>query len=308
MIFKNAVVAGLMGCLPVFSGAQLPAAVGTTYTLPEGSGYTMFVPANYQPSSSIDLMVHFHGDGPTYDANDQYAKLNCISVTIYLGGLSSSYQTPFANNTSLFQDVMNDALAKAQSLSNIPDNATWGKVGVTSFSAGYAAVREILKQSSYYSRINCMVLSDTVYAAYTSSTNETPLESEMVNFQQYAKDAAAGSKTLVLTHSQVQTFGYDSTVVTTANILASIPLSTTPINVTGLGGLQLNETAHKGDFTEYGATGSDAATHDLFQDYIGQWETNLPMDYLSVPEPATPTLLLAMISILSLRRRSWLTV
>ena len=302
MKFKNVVIAALIACLPLLARAQLPAATGTTYTLPEGSGYTMFVPSNFQASSDPNLIVHFHGDGPTYDANDKYANLNAISVTIYLGGVPSDYETPFTDNTSLFQDVMNDALTQAKAVSAVPSNAAWGKVDVTSFSAGYAAVRAILQTPSYFNRIDGMVLSDTIYASYTSSTDETPLYSQMVNFIQYAQDAAAGTKTLVLTHSQVATYGYASTVATTADILSYIPLSTTSINETCLGGLPLNEIAHEGDFTEYGSPGSDAATHDLFQDYIGQWETGLPM--AAIPEPATPTVVIMMISIFSLRRRS----
>jgi hypothetical protein len=301
MRVKAVFIAGFIAFVPLLVRAQLPAATGTTYTLPEGSGYTMFVPSNFQASSDPNLIVHFHGDGPTYDANDKYANLNAISVTIYLGGVSSDYQTPFTNNTSLFQDVMNDALTQAKTVSAVPSNASWGKVDVTSFSAGYAAVRAILQTPSYFNRIDGMVLSDTIYASYTSSTDETPLYSQMVNFIQYAQDAAAGTKTLVLTHSQVATDGYASTVATTADILSYIPLTTTSINQTGLGGIQLYETAHEGNFTEYGGEGSDAATHDLFQDYIGQWETGLPM--AAIPEPATLTLLLAMISIMSLRRR-----
>lgn len=291
----------LLICCPLWVRAQLPAATGTTYTLPEGSGYTMFVPSTFKASSDPNLIVHFHGDGPTYDANDKYANLNAISVTIYLGAVSTAYQTPFTSNTNLFQSVMNDALAQAKSASAVPSNASWGKVDVTSFSAGYAAVRAILQSPTYFNRIDGMVLSDTVYASYTSSTDETPLYSQMANFIQYAQDAAAGTKTLVLTHSQVATSGYASTVATTADILGYIPLTTTSINQAGLGGIQLYETAHKGNFTEYGGEGSDAATHDLFQDYIGQWEGGLPM--AAIPEPATPMLLLAMTSIFSLRRR-----
>lgn len=283
------------------SGA-LPAAVGTTYTLPEGSGYTLFVPANFQPSAPIDLMVHFHGSNSVYASNDQYAKLNALSVTINLGGLSGSYQTPFANDTTLFQKVMDDALAKARSLSTIPDNATWRKVGVTSFSAGYGAVREILKQPSYYNRIDAMVLADTVYASFTSSTDHTPLDSQMIDFRRYAQDAVAGTKTLYLSHSKVLTYTYCNTIETADDIMAFAGVTPTATSQTGLGGLQFYRTARKGNFTMFGANGDTGDDHLLFENYIAQWETNLPLAYL--PEPAAVTVLapLAAASVGSRRR------
>src|SRR5439155_9108488 len=125
-----------------------------------------------------------------------------------LGSVSSAYQTPFAADTTLFGDVLNDALTTARSQASIPDNANWRKVSVTSFSAGYGAVREILKQPTYYSRIDAMTLADTIYASFTSSTDHTPLDSQMVDFRSYAQAAANGNKTLVLSHSQVLTYTY----------------------------------------------------------------------------------------------------
>lgn len=280
------------------ASAALPAAVGTMYTLPEGSGYTLFVPANFQPSPQLDLMVHFHGSNTGYAANDQYANLNALSVTIQLGAASGSYQTPFSADTTLFQHVLDDALAKARSLSTIPDNATWRKVGVTSFSAGYGAVREILKQPAYYDRIDAMVLADTVYASFTSSADHTPLDSQMVNFRKYAQDAVAGTKTLVLTHSKVLTYTYSNTEETADDIMAFAGVTPTATSQTGLGGIQFYRTAHAGNFTMYGATGADGAAHLLHQNYIAQWEVNL------LPEPGIMTLTAPLALWAGSRRRS----
>lgn len=287
-----------IGLVAGAANGALPAASGTWFTLPEGSGYRMFVPANFQPSNQIDLVVHFHGSDTGYAANDAYAGLNAISVTIQLGALSSAYQTPFTGSSNnLFQNVMDDALAKARAQANIPDTATWGKVGVTSFSAGYAAVREILKQPRYYNRIDGMVLADTVYASYTSGTDLTPLDSQMADFRRYAQDAVAGKKSLVFTHSQVPTSGYCNTVATGDDLLQTLGLSATPVNVDGLGGIHFYREAAKGNFTFYGATGSDGAAHLLHQNYIAQWE---PMMGVGVPEPATAG---ALLTLAGLRRR-----
>ena len=137
----------------------------------------------------------------------------------------------------------------------------------------------------------------TPFDLHTVETDASPNQTITVTTDTYLANIPASANV-----TDFDTYGYASTVATTADILSYIPLSTTSINETCLGGLPLNETAHEGDFTEYGSPGSDAATHDLFQDYIGQWETGLPM--AAIPEPATPTVVIMMISIFSLRRRS----
>src|SRR5438552_4892055 len=88
------------------ASAQIPTATGTSFTLPEGSAYKLFIPSNFQPSSNIDLLVHFHGDPQTYWNNAKYANLNALVVTVNLGSVSSAYQTPFAADTTLFGDVL----------------------------------------------------------------------------------------------------------------------------------------------------------------------------------------------------------
>jgi hypothetical protein len=129
--------------------------------------------------------VHIHGDPQTVWNNAKYANLNTIILTANYGGLSSAYQAPFSSNTSLFANILNEALTKVRAETDFPDTLAWDKVGVSSFSAGYAAVREILKQPTYYNEINTMLLADTVYASYTSGTDFTPLDSQMVDFRRF---------------------------------------------------------------------------------------------------------------------------
>jgi hypothetical protein len=265
------------------ASATPPAGTGHQYTLPEGSGYVLFVPSTFQPSANVDLLVHFHGDPATYWANEKYANQNALVVTVNLGGLSSAYQTPFASDTTLFGDILTDALATAKTQGAIPSNANWRKVGVTSFSAGYGAVREILKQPSYYSRIDCMMLADTIYASFTSDTDHTPLDSQMVNWRKYALDAKNGLKTMIVSHTQVPTYTYSNTIETADDLMASTNTSASPYNLTGLGGVHFYRYMDSGNLTVYGALGSDATAHSLMLQNMGQWMDELPI--ATLPEP-----------------------
>src|SRR3954452_24551986 len=104
------------------AAAQLPTATGRSFALSNAS-WEVFIPSTYyqRPGSVADVIVHFHGDPQTYWNNAQYANLNAIIVTVNYSGLSSAYSTPFSNS-ALFQSVLDQALAKAQQQSDIPDN------------------------------------------------------------------------------------------------------------------------------------------------------------------------------------------
>ena len=110
-------------------------------------------------------------------------------------GLSSAYTTPFSDNT-LFQQIENEALAKVRAQSDIPDTLTWDKLGVSSFSAGYGAVREILKSSTYRNDIDALLTADSLYA--TTASDGTPLDSQMVDYKTFAALAKSGQKDVYL--------------------------------------------------------------------------------------------------------------
>ena len=155
--------------------AQIPTATGRSFTLSD-TAWKVFIPDDYKqrPGNVADVIVHIHGADAAYRNNDKYAKLNAIIITCNYGGLSSAYQTPFTNTPTLFGDMLAESLTKVRAQSDIPDNLNWDKIAVTSFIAGYAAIREILKNPTYYNEIGSMVLADTVYASYTSSTDHSP--------------------------------------------------------------------------------------------------------------------------------------
>jgi hypothetical protein len=279
------------------ANAQLPTATGRQISMSDPA-WKIFIPSTYQPrpGNVADLLVHFHGDPQTYWNNAKYANLNTIIVTVHYGGLSSAYQTPFSN-TTLFQGLMNEALTKVRAESDIPDTLTWDKIGVSSHSAGYGAVREILKQSSYRNDIDCILAADSLYA--TTAGDGTPLDSQMVDYKTYASLAAAGTKTFLYSHSLVPTGTYESTEECGDELMQFLGITPTSINTDGLGTLHFYRTAQLGNFKLWGATGVDGPSHSAHLAYIGEYLEDLPLAH--VPEPTTLSLL--ALAPLFLRRR-----
>ena len=203
--------------------AQYPVAgltaTGRSLTIAAGSAWKVFIPDTYVPraGSVADVLVLLHGDPQTVWNNAKWANLNTIIVTANYGAASSAYQTPFSTNTTLFQTVLDQALAKVRLESDIPDNLQWDQFAARSFSAGYGGVREILKNATYRDNIDALLAADSLYA--TTAGDGTPLDSQMVDYKTFALAAKNGQKTFLLSHSKVLTFTYENTAETADELM-----------------------------------------------------------------------------------------
>jgi hypothetical protein len=249
--------------------AQLPTATGQQYALSQAA-WKVFVPTGYTPQTGgkYDLLVHFHGDSQTVWNNAKYADLGAVIVTVNYSGLSSAYSTPFSS-TSLFQQILNETNTKLASLPAFGAATSLDHLSVSSFSAGYGAVQRILAVPSYFNAIDSLLAADSLYA--TTAGDGTPLDSQMVNYKAFATAAAAGDKRFIFTHSQVETYTYESTKETGDELLSHLNLATTPTNATGLGDLRFYRTAERGGFSFYGALGATGDDHLSHLRYIGEW-------------------------------------
>lgn len=272
----TAVVVAML-CAP-FAAAQLPVATGKQIAM-SNSAWKLFIPSTYvqRPDGVADLLVHFHGDPQTVWNNAKYAKLNAVVVTVNYSGLSSAYSTPFshATNPNHFQSILNEALTKVRAETSIPDNLVWDRLAVSSFSAGYGAVREILKSPSYRNQINALVAADSLYA--TTASDGTPLDTQMVDYKTFATLAKNGEKTFIYSHSQVPTYTYENTAECGDELMQHLRITPTAINQAGLGTLTFNRKAESGNFQLWGATGADGAAHTKHLQYIGEFLEKIPL-------------------------------
>lgn len=273
------------------ASAQVPTATGRSFPL-SNAAWKVFIPSTYvqRPGNVADVLVHFHGDPQTYWNNAKYADLNAILVTVNYSGLSSAYTTPFSNQ-ALFQQVVDEALAKVRQQADIPDTLQWDKLAVSSFSAGYGAVREILKSATYRNDIDALLAADSLYA--TTAGDGTPLDSQMVDYKTFANLAKNGSKTFLYSHSQVPTFTYETTGECGDELMQYLGISATPYNVNGLGTLNFYRRAQSGNFQLWGALGIDGDSHLEHLRYIGEFLKQLPLAKATVvPEPTAMALLI----------------
>lgn len=286
-----------------YAVAQVPVATGRTIAM-SNPAWSLFIPAEYQSRGGVaDVIFHFHGDAATFRNNAKYAGLNAVIVTVNYGGLSSTYHTPFQNDTALFATLMNETLARVRNEPDFADNLAFDKLAVSSFSAGYGAVREILKQPGYYDAIDVILSADTIYAGFVSYPGNLSLvASQMTDWRRFAADAAAGNKTFLVSHSQVDPVTYASTVLTANDLMAHVGVTPQSVNFNGLGTLNFYRRAQVGKFTVLGATGADGDAHLEHLRYIGEFLDDLPL--ARVPEPSSLAAWIAATALLARRPRA----
>ncbi len=174
----------------------------------------LFVPNYFNAPENGKFILVFHLHSASWAAEDivYKAQANAVLFNIHLGALSSPYQNYF-QDTSKFRLILDKVKSTLQSY-NIITNPTIDTLIVTSFSAGYAGVREILKTVSYYDQINALALADGLH----SSSDPALKAQQMKDFLRFAREARDRKKIMVLTHSEIPTSGYESTTQT-ANYL-----------------------------------------------------------------------------------------
>jgi hypothetical protein len=242
----------------------------------------LFVPTNWLPRSNhADLLVFFHGHPSVVCSNLIWSGKTVPVVVVNYSGLSAAYVGPF-RDTNRFGAMLREARSKLNERTGHPLET--GRLAVASFSAGFGAVREILRQPEYFSQITDLVLADTLYAGYaTNDGRRIAAPSQVEDFVRFARRAVAGDALMVLTHSQLVPGGYASTVDTADAILEALDLKRTPASGTDATGMALLSTATKGGFTlrSYdGTTGPEHMNH-LRRAGLALRATSLP----GSPEP-----------------------
>ena len=214
---------------------------------------TLFVPDSL-PAGDAPLFFTFHCGNwlPEVAAT----KVSAAVVSIQLGSGSAVYGRPFAEPKA-FAELLAEAESKA--------NRKFDRIGLVGWSAGYGAVRAILKTPEHYERVQFVLLLDGLHAGYKSG-KLGPKESELVAddltvFAQLTKDAVAGKKQFVLTHSEIFPGTYASTTETADYLLRQANLKRTPVLRWGPMGTQILSETKEGRFHLLGFAGNSAPDH-----------------------------------------------
>ena len=216
----------------------------------------IFVPDYFSPPVDGGITLVFHLHSASWAAEDEVYKseTNAVLFNIHLGGFSSSYQNYFSNQNK-FQTILNLVLSNLSS-HNIIEDPNIENLIVTSFSAGYAGVREVFKVSSYYNSIDALLLADGLHC----SSNSASMQIQMQDFVKFAKHARDLNKVMILTHSSITTSGYESTTQTADYLIGHIGAVRESCNINDIIGTRYSK-CDTGNFHLRGYHGLTAEDH-----------------------------------------------
>ena len=226
--------------------------------------FEIYIPEDNLKADTLDLLIHFHGSaGIVKYAADKYnGKIAAAAVN--LGAGSSVYSKPFLDQKKFeeFLDVVEDSLQR-----KLNKKIFFDTIYLSGFSAGYGAVREILRNEKYFKLINNVLLLDGIHASYIpegvnlydgGKIDSTDLDS----FLKFAEAAAnSSSKKFLIAHSEIYPGTYVSTTEAADYLLRQLNIKRKAVLKWGPLGMQQISQAEKGKFYVLGFAGNTAPDH-----------------------------------------------
>jgi hypothetical protein len=213
---------------------------------------TLLVPEGVR--GGAPLLFFFHGG--TWLPEVAAARNRMAVVTVQAGSGSATY-------ARLFQDAQRlpRLLQEAESKAGMK----FGRVILGGWSAGCGAIRQILQTAESYDRVADVVLIDGIHTDYVDG-KPGPAESKIGtgNLEIWVKlgrDAMAGRKRVLITHSEIFPGTFASTTETADYILAQLVVPRRPVLKWGPMGLQQLSEARQGGFRLIGFAGNSAPDH-----------------------------------------------
>src|SRR5215831_6855095 len=189
-------------------------------------GATLFIGPRVNPNRPVPLLIHFHGSPSLVEQHVAVHLPQAALITVQLGAGSSVYRRPFAQT-----ETMRNILQEASDQLHLKHG--WSSITLSGFSAGYGAVREILRSSEYFAQVNNVLLLDGMHAGYVPEGK--PLAeggvidaNDLDSFLSFAKAAVSGKKTFVITHSEIFPGVYASTTECADYLLSQLGLRSRP--------------------------------------------------------------------------------
>lgn len=233
---------------------------------------TLFLPSRWKtdPKTGAQLVVHFHTIA-WFTIQEHVRRGSTVPLLNFaLGEGSATYARPFLE-PARFQEwlrVVEKELASRGDRVATPAPIT--RVDVSSFSAGYGAVREIVKLEANRQVIQRIVLCDSLYGslADTNATGSarTVAPEHIAPWLEFATAAARGEKTFLLTTSDVPTPRYASTRECGAALAAAVGAQFVPIDGAATAAaldpeFPLIRRADRGRFHVWNYAGTNAPAH-----------------------------------------------
>jgi LysM repeat protein len=212
-------------------------------------------------SGGFDLIVHFHGNYPVRKEFVKSAR-GIVLVAIDLGVGSGAYYQAFASPQA-FENLI-ASVEKEMTRRNGGKKARVRKLALSSWSAGYGAIAQILRQP-LGRKVDALVLLDSLHAGYANASapklSDRLRVTQLDPFVDFAKKAARGQKLMFQSHSSITPPGYGSTREVSSYMVQALGGKMKKAKRSDVLGLQMFERFDRGGYKVRGYRGDDKPDH-----------------------------------------------
>ena len=215
---------------------------------------TVFVPAAVKTADDVPLLFFFHGG--TWLPEVAASENRVVVVGVQGGSGSGSYARLF-ENPERFPALLKEAETRT--------GMRFRRVLLGAWSAGCGAVRQILRSPASYRLVDGGLMIDGIHTDY-SDGKPGPLESKITTenldiWLQLGRDAMAGRKRAIVTHTEIFPGTFASTTETADFLLRELKVERHPVLKWGPMGMQQLSEASAGKFLLMGYAGNSAPDH-----------------------------------------------
>jgi hypothetical protein len=179
----------------------------------------VLLPADcFGDSSTYDVVIHFHGIHTALEPAMARSGLHAAMLVLNDGIGASVYSQKYQFDWSL-PWLLKRIHRVVQRECPMPGRRV-GRVALSAWSAGYAAVWRILLHPETSTEVDAVLLADGLHARVGDGGELGA--ADMRPFLRFAREAVAGKKLFAITHSEIPTPGYASTTETADYLLAEL--------------------------------------------------------------------------------------
>ncbi len=214
----------------------------------------LFLPPGVRAGRRSTVLFFFHGG--TWLPELAGARNQTAVVAVQAGSGSGSYSRLF-EDPKKFTELLSEAEHKA--------HFRFARVLLGGWSAGCGAVRQILQDPAAYRRVNGALMIDGIHTDYEEG-KPGPLDSKIGTgnlevWLRLGRDAMAGRKRMIVTHSEIFPGTFASTTETADYLAEHLKLRVRPVMKWGPMGTQEISVATAGRFLMIGFAGNSAPDH-----------------------------------------------